>query len=201
MGTVDIAVRALRPEELPLAAAVSARALRDDPSTIAMYGDDPSGRVASLHALFQEHFRVLTVPQVGAFYGTLLVGVAAASAPGRCVGAIMGERAAEVLANDGPGPDGPGRPQVFWAHWALRDLPVAHWHLGPVGVEPGYQGVGVGTAMLRALCGDCDRDGKTAWLETDKERNVRFYSAAGFEVAGEASILGVTMWFMRRDPA
>ena len=55
--------------------------------------------------------------------------------------------------------------------------------------------------MLRALCEVYDRDGQVAWLETDKEKNVRFYSAAGFEVAESTTVLDVPIWFMRRDPA
>ena len=39
-----------------------------------------------------------------------------------------------------------------------------------------------------------------AWLETDKERNVRFYAGLGFDVVDTTTVLGVTTWFMRRDP-
>jgi ribosomal protein S18 acetylase RimI-like enzyme len=197
---MEIAVRGLRPEEQWLAAAVTARSLRDDPSTVAMYGPDPLVRVASLHSLFRDHFRTLPAPQVAAFYDGFLVGVAAAAAPGGCIGALMGDVAVELLAERDE-PHSARRPQMFWAHWAARDLPVPHWHLGPVGVEPGYQGQGVGSAMLRALCEVYDRDGQVAWLETDKEKNVRFYTAAGFEVAETATVLDVPVWFMRRDPA
>ncbi len=197
---MDITVRGLRPEEYPLAVAVSSRSLRDDPSTVAMYGDDPLLRLTSLHGLFREHFRTLPVPQVGAFYGDMLVGVAAVAAPGGCIGALIGELGEGVLSL-APGPEGPVPSHVFWAHWAARDLAVPHWHLGPVGVEPGYQGSGVGSAMLRALCATYDRDNQIAWLETDKERNVRFYSAAGFEVVEHTTVLNVPVWFMRRDPA
>ena len=42
-------------------------------------------------------------------------------------------------------------PQMFWAQWAVRDLPTSHWHLGPVGVEPGYQGQGVGIGHVAGL--------------------------------------------------
>ena|ERR1700722_11265162 len=200
MGAMEISVRGLRPEEQWLAAAVSARSLRDDPSTVAMYGPDPIARASSLHSLFRDHFRTLPAPQMAAFYGELLVGVAAAAAPGGCIGALMGNVAEKVLALE-ISPDAAHTPEMFWAHWAVRDLAEPHWHLGPVGVEPGYQGAGVGTAMLRALCDVYDRDRQVAWLETDKEKNVRFYSAAGFEVAEATTVMDVPIWFMRREPA
>jgi hypothetical protein len=53
---------------------------------------------------------------------------------------------------------------------------------------------------MRAVCAWLDEGSRRAWLETDKARNVRFYSALGFELATEAVILGVDTWYMRRDP-
>src|SRR3546814_19111604 len=38
-------------------------------------------------------------------------------------------------------------------------------------------------------------------LETDKPGNVRLYRRGGFEVVAEQPILGVTNWFMQRQPA
>jgi ribosomal protein S18 acetylase RimI-like enzyme len=43
---------------------------------------------------------------------------------------------------------------------------------------------------------DAARD--DAYLETDKEINVRFYERFGFRVIGEESVLGVNNYFMRR---
>ena len=82
----------------------------------------------------------------------------------------------------------PPGPIVFWAHWAQDDLAEEHWHLGPVGVEPGFQGRGIGGALMRAVCAWLDEGTRRAWLETDKERNVRFYSGLGFEVADKATV-------------
>lgn len=95
----------------------------------------------------------------------------------------------------------PARGEVFWAHWPAADLTEQHWHVGPVGVEPGYQGRGNGGRVMGAPCASLDAEGRVAWLETDKERNVRFYEALGFEVADSESILGVLTWYMRRGRA
>ena len=75
-----------------------------------------------------------------------------------------------------------------------------HVHVGPVGVEPGAQGLGVGAAMMRLLCERLDADGELAWLETDKPENVVFYRRAGFDVAIEDDHLGFPVWFMSRRP-
>ena len=53
---------------------------------------------------------------------------------------------------------------------------------------------------MGAVCTWLDEGGRRAWLETDKERNVRFYSALGFEVSARDTVLDVDTWYMRRDP-
>lgn len=183
-----------------MAAAVAARSLIDAPTTLASYGDDLFDRLALPHADFAALFKVIPSPQIGAFCGSCLVGVAAASPPGSCIGSYFRDAAPDVLDRPTPGVGDPSRVQVFWAHWATRDLISEHWHVGPVGVEPGFQGRGIGVAMMGELCAEFDRQGRVGWLEADKERNVRFYTALGFEVAETTTILGVPTWFMRRDP-
>lgn len=196
----DIVVRALERNEYSAAAAVAARALVDAPTTLAMYGDDPLDRLALPYAEFVMLFELLRSPQVGAFCGGCPVGVAAASPPGGCIGDFFGSSASDILGRPVPGIGDPARVQVFWAEWATHDLAEEHWHIGPVGVEPGFQGRGIGGAVMRDLCATFDRTRRVGWLETDKEQNVRFYAAVGFEVVDRATILGVPTWFMRRDP-
>ena len=62
------------------------------------------------------------------------------------------------------------------------------------------QGMGIGSALLREFCAKMDASGETAYLETDKPENVRFYERFGFEVIGEEYVLGVPNWFMTRRP-
>jgi hypothetical protein len=42
--------------------------------------------------------------------------------------------------------------------------------------------------------------GERSYLETDKAENLAFYGARGFVVVGQADVLGVPNWFLRRDP-
>jgi len=199
-AVTDIVIRALEGEEHKEAAALAARALIDAPTTLAAYGDDLYDRLALPHHDFSMLFTLLPAPQIGAFCGECLVGVAAASPPGRCIGSFFGSSGSEILGRPAPGLGDPTRVEVFWAHWAAHDLVDEHWHIGPVGVEPGLQGRGIGNAVLGELCSSFDRSRRVGWLETDKERNVRFYTHFGFEVIATTTILGVPTWFMRRDP-
>jgi ribosomal protein S18 acetylase RimI-like enzyme len=73
-----------------------------------------------------------------------------------------------------------------------------HWYLGTLGVDPSFQNRGVGAALLSSWIAGVDRDGATAYLETDTARNISFYERAGFTLDGETSILGVPVWCMRR---
>ena len=199
-AVADIVVRQLDPEDHGCAAGIAARALLDAPTTVAAYGDDPLDRLALPYADFASLFSVLPAPQVGAFCGGCLIGVGALSPPGQCIGSYFRAAAPEVLDRPTPGLGDPSRVQVFWAHWATHDLSDEHWHVGPVGVEPGFQGRGIGAAIMRDICATFDREARIGWLETDKDRNVRFYSDLGFEVVSTTTILGVSTWFMRRDP-
>jgi GNAT superfamily N-acetyltransferase len=60
-----------------------------------------------------------------------------------------------------------------------------HWYLPFIGVVPGYQGHGIGTALLEASLVQCDREGLPAYLESTNPRNVPLYERFGFRVSGE----------------
>jgi ribosomal protein S18 acetylase RimI-like enzyme len=197
----QVVVRPLERDEHPVAAGVAARALRDAPTTVASYGDDPLVRMARTHRTFRGLFEHLDMPQVGALCGACPIGVAVATTSDRCVGALFGPFAQSTLSKPPAAYGDPSREQFFWAEWAQHDLSEEHWHIGPVAVEPGFQGRGIGGAVVRQLCESLDRDGKVAWLETDRDINVRFYSALGFEVTDRTTILDVPTWFMRREPS
>jgi ribosomal protein S18 acetylase RimI-like enzyme len=199
-GSGQIEVRALAGVELREAAGAAARALQDDPASVACYGADALVRLAQTFGLFADLFQRSTVPQYGALCGGCVVGVSGVLPPGTCVGALMAPYVQSTLANPEPPLGDPLRPMVLWATWAAHDLAEEHWHIGPVGVEPGYQGMGIGRAVMESLCAELDEYGRVGWLETNKERNIRFYGALGFELVHEAVALGVPSWFMRRHP-
>jgi ribosomal protein S18 acetylase RimI-like enzyme len=77
-----------------------------------------------------------------------------------------------------------------------------HWYLGYLGTRGVDQGNGLGSAMLRTVLTQADRDGVAAYLESSCERNLTLYRRHGFEVVEEFSALGKgpSIWRMWRDP-
>jgi GNAT superfamily N-acetyltransferase len=83
-----------------------------------------------------------------------------------------------------------------------EQMPDDHWYLMILGVDPPRQRQGVGGALLQPVLARADEAGQRCYLETQRERNVPFYQAHGFEVAVETDIPdgGPHMWLMARSP-
>jgi ribosomal protein S18 acetylase RimI-like enzyme len=92
------------------------------------------------------------------------------------------------------------RKSVWFREWAVHDPVEQHWHLGPIGVLPTHQGKGIGSRLMECFCKEVDACRSKAYLETDLEKNVRFYEKFGFKVVSESEIFGVTNRYMIRDP-
>ena len=60
-----------------------------------------------------------------------------------------------------------------------------HYYLSLLAVTPEMQGKGLGTALIQPILDLCDKDGIPAYLETETESNVGFYSRKGFIVRQE----------------
>jgi GNAT superfamily N-acetyltransferase len=196
---LEVEVRRLRPEERRAAAGVAARGMRDNPIHVAAFGADPERRVVALERLFRALFAVVPEPPRVAVRAGFVVGVCGATPPGTCrMPPPSLARVSLALARAGAGPF--ARTLRWLDAWAARDPQAPHWHVGPVAVEGGLQGLGIGSRLLADLGGALDRDAADAWLETDKPENVVFYRRAGFEVAEEAHVLDVPCWFMARRP-
>ncbi|MET8631324.1 GNAT family N-acetyltransferase [Streptomyces sp. NPDC004096] len=77
-----------------------------------------------------------------------------------------------------------------------------HEYLWMIGVAPGSQGEGLGTALIRHVLDRCDRDGLPAYLEASSVRSTRLYERLGFAFEGPTLDLpdGLRMWPMWRDP-
>ena len=90
------------------------------------------------------------------------------------------------------------RKSVWFRQWAMHDLVEQHWHLGPIGVLPSHQGMGVGTALMTRFCKEVDNCSAKAYLETDLDENVRFYEKFGFQCIAESIIFDVPNRYMIR---
>jgi GNAT superfamily N-acetyltransferase len=181
------------------AAAVLARAFRDNPLNLAVLGQDPARRLRANHAAMAG--LVPTARRAGL--------VLVAQVQGECAGVLL---AAPPLAYPFPPPrlgawlrgwfsQGP-RARRRWAevfhHLDVLHPDTPHWYIAALGVDPPRQRAGLGRALLAALCARADADGTFCYLETDRPENVPFYESGGFAVVGESRCLGVRIWHMRR---
>jgi len=90
------------------------------------------------------------------------------------------------------------RKSVWHTEWARHEPFKQHWHLGPIGVLPDYQGLGIGTLLMERFCEEVDVCKAEAYLETDVDKNVRFYEKFGFKVVSESVIFNVKNRYMLR---
>jgi len=83
-----------------------------------------------------------------------------------------------------------------------RDVPLHHWYLPTLGVDPPCQGQGVGSVLLQPILARSDAEGLPCYLETEKQRNVLFYNRHGFDVVVEVDLPkgGPHIWTMKREP-
>lgn len=176
-----VEIRVLTTTEARPAAELLGRGMRDNPTHIKAFGAAPVPRERTLRRLFTPFLqRQLGEGQVlGAFADQRLVGVAA----------LLANGLASAL-----------RMRAWVRVWARRDADMpTHWHLGPLAVEPEWQGQGVGSRLLGQLCDHLDRQRGLGYLETDLPENVRLYRRFGFETLACEPVIGVTHWFMRRE--
>ena len=196
----EVTVELATPADHAAIAGVVARGMRDNPLHVAAFGDAPAVRLRRITRLFTGALGVLGFPMLVARRedGTI-VGACGMMPPGSCQpGAVQQLRLLPHLLPLGPGVV--GRTGRWMGAWKARDLPERHWHLGPVAVDAGWQGLGIGSRLLACYAERADAAGGVTYLETDKAINVRFYERFGFEVVGEQAVLGVPNWFMRRAP-
>jgi len=91
------------------------------------------------------------------------------------------------------------RKSIWHTEWARHEPLSQHWHLGPIGVLPSHQGLGIGSMLMERFCKEVDACLAKAYLETDLDKNVRFYEKFGFKVVSESEIFDVKNRYMVRD--
>jgi GNAT superfamily N-acetyltransferase len=194
-----VRIRPATPADIPMLAAVIARAFARDPMTVW-----PMVSEHDLEARVRAHFE--QVDGLFAEQGWMHctddgLGAMALVPPDGAVAARAIDRAAsEGMA--GLAPDGGKRYTRFW-EWIEGVHPrEPYWLLDQLAVDPPAQGRGLGTAMLRSAIACSEADGLPLLLETGVAGNVGLYRRFGFAVAhdGDAPGGGPHVWFMRRDP-
>ena len=177
---------------------VLARAFRDNPMNVRIHGPDPERRVranaAGLRSLVLDfpdrvESRVLT-------YESSILGGFVLARPGQYpLPRPSLRRQIECLFLQGRSA------MTAWSE-VTAGLPdhrptEPHWYLAVLGVEPAWQGRGVGAALLGEIDRLIGERPAPLCLECDRPESVAFYRAHGFEVEAEGSVHGVTCWCLR----
>ena len=188
------------PSEIGAVLGLISRGMRDNPTHVAALGEDPERRQKRVHRIFSK-----VLPVMGHFDHLLVarhpdntvLGVLGMAAPGRCQPNAK-QRMQLTLGLLPLGPHAVSRSLRWVGAWEKHDPEERHWHLGPVAVDAHLQGMGIGSKLMRVFCAQMDAAEETAYLETDKPENVRFYERFGFEIVGEEQVIGVPNWYMAR---
>ncbi|MGI8824532.1 MAG: GNAT family N-acetyltransferase [Chloroflexota bacterium] len=197
---MDIEIGDMHPDEVREATAMLARGMRDVPMNVCVYGQDVERRIRGLEILFRVLLPAMDVPPLCARQGGRIVGLLG-RVPPNAPPIPVSRQIGMVPPLFFHGPASLGR-LIRYLGESQKHVPrVAHWHVGPVGVDASLQGRGIGTMMMQAFCEAMDAQRQISCLETDTPANVRFYQRFGFETVEEAEIHGIHNWFMRRDPA
>ena len=198
-----LGIGALHASEVGEVVNVVARSFRDNPIGLAVFGENPERRLHKMHRFISVAFALKDYSShtlVARRADGTIVGVCGMLPPGDCLPTFTEKlRMMPRLLSIG-GPRVLGRTMRWLGVWDKHHPSERHWHLGPVAVATQLQGMGVGSKLMQPFCAQMDEAGEDAYLETDKEINVRFYERFGFKVISEEEVLGTPNWFMFRRP-
>ncbi len=77
---------------------------------------------------------------------------------------------------------------VFLGQMAAFHPTEPHWYLPMIGVDPRFQGKGIGSRLMRYALSECDQQGLPAYLESSNRRNITLYERFGFSVIGTIQV-------------
>ena len=178
---------------------VLARAFRDNPMNVRIHGPDPRRRIranaAGLRSLVLDHAQRVIV--MGITYNSRVIGGFVLAPPGeRRLPGPSFRRQVECLCLQG---------RAAIAAWSEVAIGVPdhrpaedHWYVAVLGVEPAWQGRGVGAALLAEIDRRVSRDPRPICLESDRPASVRFYQRHGFAIRAEGEVHSVPCWCLGR---
>ncbi len=91
-----------------------------------------------------------------------------------------------------------------WEKWSTEAGKLhptkPHYYLPCIGVDPYWQGRGLGSLIMTHLADQADQAGVGCYLENADPRNLPFYQRFGFSVVNEKEVIGIHNWYLWRDP-
>jgi GNAT superfamily N-acetyltransferase len=186
--------------DAPAMAGALARAFHDDPAFTWVLHGDP-GRMRILERGFELFLRRVWLEQEETYTTAGMVAVSAWELPGRWKVPIGRQlRLLPAMA----GVFKRHLPRVLKALMALegRHPREPHYYLAFIGVEPEWQGRGLGGAVLAPVLERCDAEGMPAFLEASTPRNRALYERHRFTVTEEFTLGrgAPPQWRMWREP-
>ena len=198
----DPVVRRATPSDVPELAGMLARAFVADPFFAYLAGDAPE-RGQRMRDGWGAILRHASAGLAATWTTDDLAGAALWIPPGRSASGVLDQlRMLPALGRL----TGWGRLRaVSAALGALESrrrshAPMPHWYLSALGVEPGRQGEGIGSALLAPVLQDADASAVPCYLETAVGRNVLLYERHGFDVVEELVLPNTDVhgWLMLR---
>lgn len=90
---------------------------------------------------------------------------------------------------------------IKWLNQADKHHPaLPHYYLEYIGVDPPYQGTGLGSCIMRNLVSKADEAEVGCYLENADPGNESFYQRFGFEPLAEEDVIGIHTWYLWREP-
>lgn len=194
-------VRRASGSDVPMLARALARAFHDDPVfTWVLRGD--RGRATMLERGFELFLRRVWMEHEETYTTPAIAGVAVWEPPGEWQ--LSAGRQMLLM----PAMLGVFRRRLPGVVRALVKLEAGHprelhYYLPFIGVDPVWQGRGVGGALLAPVLRRCDEERVPAFLEASTARNRALYERHGFAVTEEFKLGGTAplQWRMWREPA
>jgi ribosomal protein S18 acetylase RimI-like enzyme len=191
-------------DQLPLAAKALSNAFHNDPLQTYAFPDEEDRRACS-----PSHFSAAL--NYGAIFGEIYVAdnVAGASiwlGPGETD--MTPERGAEAGFTELPDKMGHAAFERFFTalefmdQYHKQDMAGPHWYTMVLGVDPAFQGQGLGRALLEPVLERSRAEMIPVYLETAQPSNVSFYKNVGFDVLRELTEPSSTLpvWTFRYSP-
>lgn len=192
-------VRKAAESDTPHLAEALARAFFDDPVMRWIVPDD--GRRGRLLPDFFTLYTRLYLPLAEVYVDDRVVGGALWAPPGT---EAVGEDDADAVAAEMEELFGADAGRVFELVALLETCHphVPNYYLQFIGVDPAWQGFGIGSALLTPVLQRSDRERMPAYLDATSPLNKRLYERHGFRAITEmAPASGPPLWPMWRAPS